>query len=238
MINFERIYKNLFKRYKTEIHRSLESDWFDGVLIFHTKKNPHRKSSLGLTTRSINNRDRHLKYRWPVRFFLQETLPDFYRRTILCRLRRILDLKYEFLCRFVKSYQTHIIYPRFLKPGYNTRTDQMLHSSFEIFCEYYENEFENIDWYDSHYNSSAIGIKPSDAADAMKFLYQWWTVDRLNRKYPEYDGEISDFIFQDDDKYKEYKEWRDTKRIMYEQHDIEDEAMLLKLMSIRSFLDD
>lgn len=157
-----------------------------GPLIYHTKTNPNRKVRTALTANQICNLEYHLKSRWPVRFWLQETMPSKVHSFLFVYIKMPMhNLFWSFRWRFEKKHQYHIIRPRTLQPGYHDLDTRMIHAIFEMvvtFCE-----VENLDGHVNNMTNEDIeqlSGPDKDRYEVYKQLIQlkdWWILDRPYR---------------------------------------------------------
>lgn len=94
----------------------------------------HKPTSATLTDwRRFNKR---FKKEAPIRYFLLEIVPHFYR----VRIRRpVHDFVWWFIYRLHPRHRYHVIKTG-LKPGYTENEDLMLHAVFSLVCDYVEVE--------------------------------------------------------------------------------------------------
>jgi hypothetical protein len=105
------------------------------------------------------------------------------------------EMWYYLKCRFWKKYST--VTPRDIPPTWIDRGDLLLHTSFEILCEFVEKENEQKwtvkdleaeiakqrdpnDWSSQQTAEWCEGYLPT--AKEIEFLYHWWTVLRPERE--------------------------------------------------------
>lgn len=109
------------------------------------------------------------KEAYPVRYFLTETLPDFFYRSIG---RNFNQAVYWLRTHTYNRYHFLDLRNPFYKWGWVDCDSQILYACFNILKSYVEEEdpFETIDW---EWNEE----KQEQAAE-IKALYLWWTVER------------------------------------------------------------
>lgn len=184
-------------------------------------------------------RDQELRKKYPVRYFLFNTVPDgidmFFHRTVV---RPLHDLKWAILHRLHPKHQYNVLKPRSLKPGYYDSDTRILHACMDELSEFVEWNERN-DWIDW-----AGDDKHKIAWIEMKAIYKWWNKDRAKME------EKADLAIRKwHDAYTEEGGFDRTKnlskranRLSDEHQRLEDlivatdEDMLIRLMKIRRFL--
>lgn len=100
------------------------------------------------------------KKKYPVRYFIQESIPRWFRRKVVWPLDR---LKWDILHRTTHRY--HLVDMRDKENdypiGWIDPANALLYASFKIFKSFYE-----------------TGRVPEEVAEEAKALYEWWTVTR------------------------------------------------------------
>lgn len=130
--------------------------------------------------------------KYPVRFFLSETIPRAYWRFWN---RFIHDPWYWLKCRL--WYQYNVVRIKTLPPTWMDRDQTLLHAAFQVFVDFVEKEKPNemLQSWQEHYDDynyppaeagsiNEFAKKRADDAQSLKDLYRWWTVERPARKCP------------------------------------------------------
>lgn len=148
-----------------------------------------------------DKRDKRLKAKYPIRFFLTDILPGHYRRQV----RHIKDVWHWILVRTVERH--HVLKLRNATPGYRDTDVKMLAFNFELLVNYVEVELpafnvankkrdpnagikylnEVID--DETVGSGFYSLHDKELAAKTLDLYMWWTEYRNARINP-YDHEL------------------------------------------------
>lgn len=185
------------------------------------------------------------KEKYPTKWFILKTVPDFINIYIIWPLDNffIKKLYWGFKYRYIKKYQYNIIRPDSLKPGYYDECDLLLHSSFHILKTFVESELNEptIEWESDEGHSNAWKEARS--------LYHWWIIDYTNRydklddrlSYPEGpDGSSDNWIlldkYIDTPEYQEFMTICSIRTNLEKSYAEEDEANLIRLMKIRTYL--
>jgi hypothetical protein len=244
MINIRPIIKRIKSKGWWDLDNA--STFCEGVFIYHTKKNPNRKVLIGLSADGIENRERHCKARWPIRWFLQEEVYDYWikyiRNPIVWRSEKVADW-----CRytFVKRHQYHLIRPRTLQKGYHEPEERMLHGMFEILTKYCEIEKDRVSWDDEEWNEEfQEGQRPSEVNATLNELNEWWNVTRPARVEPEGPERPEGWGFmamfraknKDHPYLKELDEWGKLTDKLEKEWREEDTKMMIKLIEVRHWM--
>ena len=182
------------------------------------------------------------KLKMPIRWWLFETVPDFFNKLFVYRTKRFFsDLKWGFLHRYVRKHQYNIIRPSTLRPSYYDARDLILHANMHVLVDFVEHERDSgiVDW--------SATEEHQHVWDEAKIIYDWWINkypnrdEELDKKYPLPDRGDDEkpmlWIFHS--KYEntpeavEYKDLlskRTQEEIVWEK---EEETMLIRLMKIR-----
>lgn len=171
------------------------------------------------------------KAKYPVRFFLLDTIPDFFRFNLFYPLRRYY---WWVMHRVHPRYRYHIVKTG-LKPGYYDPDTLILHTCMNLLGDFVEIAGPRIAWEGDEYHARAW--------KEMKEIYEWWV-----NKYPIREQDLPNFpkidhnkLFGEsrDNEDPEVKKWQEVADI-HNQSDIEwankEEEMLTRLMKIRGFL--
>jgi hypothetical protein len=219
----------MFKKWKLEKPYSLSLDDWN---IWHTEN----------------------KKKYPIRYFLQETLVDFYSIRIL---RPLQDAKWWVYYRTTRRY--NVIKIKTLKPGYYDKDTQMLHACFQLLTDFVEKELAGMHLHTSRYKvrseqGPAAGLAYLDweinapetqgtgqeiVAKEKRELYLWWVVSRPSRIDPWTDpsiwGTSPDFRI-DGEINDEWRRVSDKAAALEQTYTDEDDAMLLRLITIKNNL--
>lgn len=188
--------------------------------------------------------EKETRSKYPIRFFIQETLPDFFRDVWNFFYRPARRAYWWIMYRVHPKHHYHIIKPRTLTPGYYDQDTLMVHSVMECLVSYFENESDRVgwDWDEPH----------SHAYKEMVEIYHWWTKLYPKRdemfvngeplpELPELPKEWG-FMAPINEKYEDepiVKKWKAISKIHVENeeawHD-KTEDMLIRAIKIRSFL--
>jgi hypothetical protein len=154
------------------------------------------------------------KARYPVRWFLVETIPQEY---AFLKRKYITEPYWWVRHRTVEKY--NVIKINSLTPEWHDRSNVMLHSSFQILIDFVEFELARMNY--SYFektgivktgrrtrnaeagmdylqwevnnpecNRGPVGSRQADIAKLKLELYIWWTIERPNRKEPWGDPQI------------------------------------------------
>jgi hypothetical protein len=192
--------------------------------------------------------DKQMKKKYPVRYFLTDTLPDLWETFGRKTKDKIWWVRYRTINR------NHVIKIRSLEPGWMDRDERMLHANFQILVDYVEielarNEYKtpsvgkrdrekglaHLDW---EINDDACKRGPSptqsEAAKEKKSLYLWWVDYRLGRE----DAWSHPAIWKDNDPEDDATSDECNAQAIYmeELHAAEDQRMLERLIAIRTTL--
>lgn len=181
-----------------------------------------------------------LRKEFPVREFFFVRLPKAFNRVFKYGIsRRLHDLKWKFIHRYVPRHQYNVLRPSTLKPGYYDPTDRILHACMEELRVFFEKGAPDISWDSSPSHQAAY--------DEMKIIYDWWVNeypkqdDILDERYPitGVTRDLGRFLDTEDGVDTEVDNWRENARLRHIQEDewnaIEDQ-MLQRLMKIRRHL--
>ncbi|VAW62344.1 hypothetical protein MNBD_GAMMA08-1812 [hydrothermal vent metagenome] len=129
-----------------------------------------------MTLEEFDEWDKVHKTKYPILFFLQETVPENISKFFIYTIGNTFDkIRWGATYRLFKQHQYHVIRPRTLKPSYYDQDTRIFHAVMECFISYYEN---NIDEFD------AIEYPPGDEMSKVHIemveIAAWWMY-----KYPE-----------------------------------------------------
>lgn len=172
--------------------------------------------------------------RYPIRYFLQETLPMWIRVHITMRIN---NWYWSLQHRFNPRHQYNIIRTS-LKPGYYDPDTLILYACMDNLKRFFEYKVPLIEW------QSDEGHKK--AYDTMKEIYDWWInefpyVEDNFTSFPELPEEWG-FMAVLSDKYKDeplIAEWRAAaakQRTEEKEAKEKEQEMLHKLIDIRHYL--
>lgn len=163
--------------------------------------------------------ERDAKAAFPVRYFLQETVPSAWRR-----LKNLLrNLKWGVIDVFRRPHMIDTRCPGYgfnYRGGYNDLPEKMFCACFALFKEFMETEYPgHVDWEYSEEMRKVHG--------EMKDLHDWWT----NRRWRDHEEHWAEYG-------NEPKTTKERRRILKrgDELDREDEAALKRLMKIRRYL--
>lgn len=174
------------------------------------------------------------KAKYPIRYFLFETIPDFF--DDIYRYWRN-EIKYPLLYRYHPRYKFHIIKTQ-LSPGYYDPDIRMMESMFALLCEFveYMEETNAVDWDSDEPHQKAW--------NEMKILYNWWhkrktREEDFDKKVPYPKTKFEDVLDPDKQEQVEVKTWNEIAVLHNKQDEIwveEDSEMMKRLIDIRQFL--
>jgi len=187
------------------------------------------------TSREWKQWEKEMKSKYPVRFFLQDTLPDFFSSQVYI-------LRHQYIWPLIHTlhpkYRYHIVNTG-LKPGYYDADILILHSVFNILSEFVERNTDgHIDWQSDEQHR--------EIWDELVALDNWWKNIRPHReegfekehKYPDLDDLLD--IFEED--RREDPDVIEFNRIAKLHHKAEeewhneDEEMLIRVIKVRRML--
>jgi hypothetical protein len=183
------------------------------------------------------------KKKYPIRYFLQETLPvkskKYYNRLIGWPISKFYwGIKY----RFIPKHQYHFINTG-LKPNYYEIDTRILHGCFNLFKEFYEYQLVNshIDWEHDEQHK--------EIWNEMSTIYNWWLWYNNDREkelkpYPKIPKEQDSlyFIFSDRERKNRNPillEWDKVSEENFktkESWEKQEEEMFIRLIKIRRHL--
>lgn len=110
------------------------------------------------------------KKHYPVRFFIQESIPKWFSHNIEVPIFwRIRDRWYNVKYRFIRKHQYNVIRPRTLQLGYHDERNRLLHANMECLSGFLEHGVDHVNWEGS---SEAHG----EAYREMIAINTWWTL--------------------------------------------------------------
>lgn len=189
---------------------------------------------VALTHPRWNQWEVYVKEKYPIRYFLQETLPDFF-----CNIKnKINNAWWWILYRIHPKHRYHMVNTG-LKPGYYDPDILLIYSTFNILHEFVKECIENpiVDW-EAEEESKRIW-------EELITIDTWWTFDRPEREnqfeqkhpFPDVDRlDIFDKEKQNDPKVKEYRKALDLYSKAKEEWHKEDEEYLIRLIKVRRYL--
>jgi hypothetical protein len=180
----------------------------------------------------------------PIRYFLQETLPDTFHTVWMHTARPFTRAYWALMYRFHPKHQYNVIKPRTLEPNYHEVQTRILHSVMECLVYDYEGESNRYVWY---WNEDHL-----HAYNEMIEIYNWWLKEYPNRddnfvngqplpNYPELPEEWG-FMAPINEKYRDepiVKKWSAINSIHSDAETAwynKTEEMLIRVMKIRHFM--
>jgi len=206
-------------------------------------KNWKLKKPIAATTAGWREWREENKNKFPVKYFIQETIPRMWDKYILWPISHKIDNMYYWVYyRFTpQGRKLYNIHPRTLTPGFYDYDTLLLHTSFEILVQFVEEDkrSSHVDW-----NADARHRKFKNEVNA---LYHWWTKVYPNREnllpqYPTRPKKFKDIFLFLDEKFKndpyaiKHREISIKRGEMEDQWIKEDEKMLIRLIKIRKGL--
>lgn len=184
------------------------------------------------------------KAKYPIRYFIQETIPNKSYSFYCIFHRPYYKWKWKFLHRFIPKYRYHTIKPRTLEPNYYDPRTLILHGAMECLVDYYENGVDRVDWtWDEQWR---------ETHKELIAIYKWWTEDYPNRDdyfvngdpLPKYNNLPEEWGMMSvlNEKYRDEPAMQEHKRISRIRMDSEEEwyvkteEMLIRLIKIRTYL--
>ena len=176
-----------------------------------------------------------MKDRYPIRYFIQETLPEFFDINILTKIKNI---KWYILYRISPKHRYHVVRTG-RKPGYCDPDIQMIHCAFELLKEFVNFNIEKqiVNWDADEWHK--------EAWNEMMSLNTWWVYERPEREdkfdrehtWPKIDRlGLFDKEKQDDPNVIEYRRILNLYNDAKERWHQEDEDMFIRLIKIRRYL--
>ncbi len=135
-----------------------------------------------MTLEGFDEWDKENKSNYPVRFFLQETVPEKVSNVFNTLIGTPFDnIRWGITYRLFKKHQYQIIRPRTLKPGYYDEETRILHAVMECLVEHVEVNTEYMDYEHPPEELEYTYV-------TMRYVYEWWTKDYPNRDKFTVDG--------------------------------------------------
>lgn len=185
--------------------------------------------------------EKEQKEKYPIRWFIQDTIPDWWRCNIWWPVSRFFYDGIYWGIRYRTINRNHVIKPSSLKPGYHDTRKQILHTNFHLLVDFveYESQFGHVNWKGSKEHAIAWY--------EMNSLYQWWVYERPYREeklpdlhvdVPEEWGTMWQFDedYENTDKYRKWREICDQYYTAEEQFEQDDQDNLIRLMKIRQYM--
>lgn len=148
------------------------------------------------------------KQRFPIKYFLSETLPTYVRRKWYRYYTRSLWYLKE---RFI--YKAHLIDTKLEKGQYYCTDTKMLHGCFELLSKYYVDNKEQVDYLASLVDEDEHALAAKETIE----LYDWW-----KNKFP---------------KRPDLTEEESVAAVKIEkEYNMEENEMLIRLIKIRKTL--
>jgi len=188
----------------------------------------------------IFKKERSEKY--PIRWFIQDTIPDWWHCNIWWPITRFFYDGLYWGIRYRTTNRNHIIKPKTIKPGYHDPRRLIMHTNFHFLSEFveFEKKYGHVDWQSSSKYHAIAWYE-------MNSLYNWWKYERPTReeKLPDLHIDVPEewgSMWQFNEDYKEtdeYRQWRlicNLHNKAEEQFQIDDENNLIRLMKIREYM--
>lgn len=180
-----------------------------------------------------------MKARFPVRYFIYESIPDVWDDIWKYGIHRFFkNIKWKILHRYHPKYKYHIVRTR-LEPGYYDPDTQMFEAVFGLLCDYVENntKWEVINWESDEQHSQAwkemndlvywykeIYPNREDILDAAR-PEPHISMKKLMGNMDEHDPEVG--------AYRKYMDFRTEMEAKWKQ---EEEDQLIRVIKLREFL--
>lgn len=184
-----------------------------------------------------------MKEKYPVRYFIRETLEDWWSRYWTWGIvRRFKDIYWWFMHRLHPKHRYHVI-DTGLKPNYYDPDTLIFEGVFKLLCDFveYQKKYDVIDWEADEPHSKAW--------KEMCELYDWYKEIRPHReeefekRRPEPMRDFGDFFNDEEDidpekkrkrdEYSKYlREYTDAEASWYK----EDEDQLIRIIKLREYL--
>ncbi len=207
--------------------------------------------------------DKEISSKHPVRFFLQEKLPELFH----CHVKGPLN-RWYWAIRHRTTNRYHIIKPRTLEPGWCDERTLILHGAFECLAQYWEHHNRvSVSWWPTEqditkYDNEIVEAETEDDKDFLKAerdclvdqkvhydeahdLIHWWTETRPMRDAFRNASDRPDSIphsrlfnseHRDDPDVVEYRKYLNKLNELDRQWEEEDQEMLMRLVKIRQSL--
>lgn len=183
-----------------------------------------------------------MKAKYPVRFFIYETIPDFWDDIWSFGIvKKLSNIKWWFFHRFHPKHRYNVIKTS-LKPGYHDPDNRMFYAAFNLLCEFVEEAGDMINWEDEAGHSKAW--------KEMSELYDWWNNIRPHREerwenenpkptLPDHIERTLGIFAQKNRELPEvikYHEYLSKYNEATQQWEVEDDDMFIRLIKIRRYL--
>lgn len=231
--------------------------FYHGPLIHHTKVNNNRKIYRALSADQIRNLERHLKYKWPIRWKIQEEIFPNIRVFFKLKIMKFDDFMRWMQRKVDKRYRYNEVHISSLTSEYSDIDTRILHSTMELFVQFYKNG----SW--EHWDDCGVEEQQKAALEIYE-IGKWWLVDRPKREehedvlwkraeelknsarndlnLDEQDSFSEDFLFPLSREFKRTDYYQEYSDIMKELSDLEvkyyeeDNEMLQRVIKIRRYL--
>jgi len=189
---------------------------------------------LSLTWGRWDHWEADVKGRYPIRYFIQRTIPDSF-DTIRSKLR---DAMWYILHRIHPKHRYHMV-DSGLKPGYYDPDTLMMHSAFKLLSDFINSSIKDqiIDW-DADESHQKAWIE-------LMALNTWWVYERPDREdkfdrtheWPDIEPlSVFDKETQNDPNVIQYRKISEQYSEAREKWHKEDEEMFIRLIKIRRYL--
>lgn len=183
----------------------------------------------------------HVKSKYPVHYFLVETVPDWFRTKIWWPIKHPAErLHYWLVSHLIPSRRYHMLDLRQkngYRYGWQDVPEKMLYAMFNLLGEYLEEGPNDLtQWYTREQIEADEGMKAQqDAIDEARAIYHWWTVEKpANEKAR--DGMLHTWASAKKAKDPKKQEYWDTMQKMEEDNEAKTDEMIARLMKIRRTL--
>ena len=181
------------------------------------------------------------KEKYPVSWFILETIPDFFSGL----WHSVENFYYHLTCKyFRRHHHIKIDVERFFdngrKPLYRYHwldsDTKILYGLMQILVDFVEQESDIVDW--------TADPKHLEIYDEFMAIYKWWTEERPNRSdvFPssaDYGLDPLEIFSEDNKKSPNYRRWHEAVMEGYkleEEYHAEDTEMLIRFVTIRRYL--
>lgn len=177
--------------------------------------------------------DNEQKAKYPVRWFLFDTIPTEVGHVLYGWNRRI----WEFKHKYIPKHQFHIIRTTLDPKHYHDPREQILYATMDMVKQFVDITGDQINW-DSDPDHAHVWAE-------LQVVYDWWV-----NKYPNREDNLPDYPDVDDEKIlgekreecrndPDVKEWdriATIHRNAEEEWEREEEEMLIRVMKVRAYL--
>lgn len=126
------------------------------------------------TRASLESWEKKTRKKYPIRFFIQETIPEFFTFSVLWAIKgaywsirhRTTDRYHILDISSKENNWTH---------GYSDIRERMMYASFALLVQFVDIESNDVCW---EWNDDVLRVKVE-----MDLLYNWWKYERPNRNW-------------------------------------------------------